>query len=148
MFRGSSVHTLDPKGRIIIPTRFRHEVWASRSETLMFTRMDGGLFVYTLDQWIIVENAVFSLKETSESMRRFRRVFIGGAEECQMDRQGRILIPAIMREYAGLEKDVALVGQNSHFEIWSLERYQQEIDQFNKDLKNETFANEIAQLGL
>lgn len=65
-----------------------------------------------------------------------------------MDRQGRILIPAIMREYAGLEKDVAVVGQNSHFEIWSLVRYQEEINQFHKDLKNDTFANEIAQLGL
>lgn len=148
MFRGSSVHTLDPKGRIIIPTRFRNVVNATRSDMLIFTRMDGGLFVYPLEAWSIVEKKVFSRTVTGEAMRRFRRVFIGGAEECQMDRQGRVLIPVIMREYAGLEKDVALVGQDDHFEIWSLQKYQEEINRFDKDLENETFASEIAQLGL
>jgi len=148
MFRGSSVHTLDPKGRIIIPARFRCVVEAEGGKDLIFTRMDGGLYVYTEREWILIEDKMDKQSVTTEAMRRFRRVFFGGAEPCQMDRQGRVLIPATLREYAGLDKEVSLIGQNKHFEIWSPEKYEEEIKQFNKDLKNETFANEIAQLGL
>ena len=148
MFRGSSFHTIDSKGRIIIPARFRDIIKAGGSDGVMVTRLDRALFVYTFDQWSKIESKVLSTAETSEYMRRFRRVFIGGASDCKCDKQGRILIPPVLRQYAELDKDVVLVGQIAHFEIWSKENYEQEVMQMEEDLKKEVVSNEIAKLGL
>ncbi|MDL1964621.1 MAG: division/cell wall cluster transcriptional repressor MraZ [Deltaproteobacteria bacterium] len=148
MFRGSSFHTIDSKGRIIIPARFRDIVKAGGSDGVMVTRLDRALFVYTFDQWSKIESKVLSMAETSEYMRRFRRVFIGGASGCSCDKQGRILIPPVLRQYAELDKEVVLVGQIAHFEIWSKENYEQEVMQMEEDMKKEAVSNEIAKLGL
>ena len=148
MFRGSSFHTIDSKGRIIIPARFRDIIKAGGSDGVMVTRLDRALFVYTFDQWSKIESKVLSMAETSEYMRRFRRVFIGGASDCNCDKQGRILIPPVLRQYAELDKDVVLVGQIAHFEIWSKENYEQEVMQMEEDMKKEVVSNEIAKLGL
>ena len=93
MFRGSSFHTIDSKGRIIIPARFRDVIKADGSYGVMLSRMDGALIAYTYDEWRKIENRILTLAEKSESMRRFRRVFIGGYFECPCDKQDRILIP-------------------------------------------------------
>ena len=148
MFRGSSFHTIDLKGRIIIPARFRDIIKAGGSNGVMVTRLDRALFVYTFDQWSKIESKVLSMAETSEYMRRFRRVFIGGASDCNCDRQGRILIPPVLRQYAELDKEVVLVGQIAHFEIWSKKNYEQEVMQMEEDMKKEAVSNEIAKLGL
>ena len=148
MFRGSSFHTIDPKGRIIIPARFRDVIKAGGGDGVMVTRLDKALFVYTFDQWSKIESKVLSMAETSEYMRRFRRVFIGGASDCNCDKQGRILIPPVLRQYAELEKEIVLVGQIVHFEIWSKENYELEVVQMEKDMKKEAVSNEIAKLGL
>ena len=79
MFRGSSFHTIDGKGRIIVPARFRDMIQASGSDSMMISGMDLGLVAYTLPEWQKIETRILSLVEKSESMRRFRRVFIGGA---------------------------------------------------------------------
>jgi len=91
MFRGSSFHTIDTKGRIIVPARFRDIVKADGSYGVMLSRMDRGLVAYTYDGWRKIENRILSLAEKSESMRRFRRVFIGGSFECPCDKQDRVL---------------------------------------------------------
>jgi len=148
MFRGSSFHTIDPKGRIIIPARFRDVIKAGGSNGTIVTRLDHALFAYTLNEWNKVEARIMSLTDTSESMRRFRRIFIGGASDCTCDKQGRILIPPVLRQYAEIEKDIVLVGQIDHFEIWSKERYDKEVLQMEKDIKKEEVNNEIAKLGL
>ena len=148
MFRGSSFQTIDSKGRIIIPARFRDIIKAGGSNGVMVTRLDRALFVYTFDQWSKIESKVLSMAETSEYMRRFRRVFIGGASDCNCDRQGRILIPPVLRQYAELDKEVVLVGQIAHFEIWSKKNYEQEVMQMEEDMKKEAVSNEIAKLGL
>ena len=148
MFRGSSFQTIDSKGRIIIPARFRDIIKAGGSDGVMVTRLDRALFVYTFDQWSKIESKILSTTETSEYMRRFRRVFIGGASDCNCDKQGRILIPPILRKYAELDKEVVLVGQIAHFEIWSRENYEQEVMQMEEDMKKEVVSNEIAKLGL
>jgi MraZ protein len=148
MFRGSSFHTIDSKGRIIIPARFRDVIKADGSYGVMLSRMDGALIAYTYAEWRKIESRILSLAEKSESMRRFRRVFIGGSFECPCDKQDRILIPQNLREYAGFEKDIVLVGVLDHFEIWSRDSWNRENMDLEKDMKKEDVRNEIAKLGL
>ncbi len=148
MFRGSSFHTIDTKGRIIVPARFRDIVRSDGSYGVMLSRMDRGLVAYTYDGWRKIENRILSLAEKSESMRRFRRVFIGGSFECPCDKQDRVLVPQNLREYAGLDREIVLVGVLDHFEIWSRENWDRENVYLEKDMKKEDVRNEIAKLGL
>ncbi len=148
MFRGSSFHTIDTKGRIIVPARFRDVIKATGSNGIMVSRMDNGLVAYTFDGWNKIENKILSLAEKSESMRRFRRVFIGGAFECICDKQDRILIPQSLRQYAVIQKEIVLVGVLDHFEIWSRGNWDKENTHMEKDMKKEDVRNEIAKLGL
>ena len=139
---------MDSKGRIIIPARFRDVIKADGSYGVMLSRMDGALIAYTYDEWRKIENRILTLAEKSESMRRFRRVFIGGSFECPCDKQDRILIPQNLREYAEFEKDIVLVGVLDHFEIWSRDCWNRENMDLEKDMKKEDVRNEIAKLGL
>jgi MraZ protein len=148
MFRGTSSHNLDSKGRLIIPARFRDVLKQSSVDGLMISKMDGSLCSYTFEEWRKIEERILNLARRSENMRRFRRIFIGGAHECMLDKQARILIPPILRQYAGLDKGVVLVGVLDHFEIWAKESYAQEDENLHNDLKNEELRNEIAELGL
>jgi MraZ protein len=110
--------------------------------------MDRCLVAYTLEEWYNIEHKILSLARSSDSMRRFRRVFIGGAHECNRDKQERILIPPMLRQYAQLEKNIVLVGVLDHFEIWSKYSFEQETLALVEDLKDEGVRNEIAELGL
>jgi len=148
MFRGTSFHTIDSKGRVIIPARFRDIIKNGDQDGVVVSRMDGTLYAYPFEEWRKIENKILSLAEKSDSMRRFRRIFIGGAFECSCDKQDRILVPPALRQYAALEKDIVLVGALDHFEIWSVESWNAEIEQLEKDSKKEDVRNEIAKLGI
>ncbi|NNF99530.1 MAG: division/cell wall cluster transcriptional repressor MraZ [Desulfobacteraceae bacterium] len=148
MFRGSSFHNIDPKGRIIIPTRFRDVIKASGSDDIMITRMDGCLFTYTVDVWNEIEKKILSLAEKSDHIRRFRRVFIGGAFDCRCDKQGRFLIPPSLRQYSEIDREVVLAGVLDHFEIWSREKWEKENALVEEDMQKEEVRNQIAKLGL
>jgi MraZ protein len=148
MYRGSSFHTIDVKGRIIIPKRFRDAISHRDGNRLMVSRMDKSLVVYALREWEKIESKILSLAEKNDNMRRFRRVFIGGAFECVWDKQDRILVPPTLREYAGLDKEIVLVGVLDHFEIWSRENWDKENATMEKDMKKEEVRNEIAKLGI
>lgn len=148
MFRGSSFHTIDAKGRIIIPTRFRDVIKAGGGDGIMISRMDRCLVAYTLEEWRKIEARILDLAEKNDSMRRFRRVFVGGAFECLCDRQERTLIPPTLRQYAELDKEIVMVGVLDHFEIWSRDRWDQENQHMEEDMKQEDVRNEIAKLGL
>lgn len=115
---------------------------------MMVSRMDNCLVAYALDEWRRIESRILSLAEKSDSMRRFRRVFIGGAFECPGDRQGRILIPPSLRQYAELEKEIVMVGVLDHFEIWSRKNWEQENLKMETEMQTEEVRNEIARLGL
>jgi len=147
MFRGSSFHTLDAKGRIIVPARFRDLIRAN-GDGVMVSRMDSCLLAYTFPEWRQIESRILALSEKSETMRRFRRVFIGGAFECACDKQERILVPPTLRQYAGLDKEIVLVGVLDHFEIWSRENWDSENTHMEEDMSKEVVRNEIAKLGL
>jgi MraZ protein len=148
MFRGSSYHTIDDKGRIVIPSRFRQLVRSDGADAMIVTRMDQCLLGYPFEAWTKLETKIMQLAEKSEYMRRFRRIFIGGAAECSCDKQDRILIPPMLRQYAGLNKDIVLVGVTDHFEIWSRENFENEELMLLNDLKNPEARNEIAKLGI
>ena len=148
MFRGSSFHTIDPKGRIIIPTRFREVIKADGSDSVMVSRMDSCVVAYTMEKWRKLENEILSLPKLSMNMRRFRRVFVGGAQECTCDKQDRILIPSTLREYAGLDKDIVLVGVLERFEIWSRENWDKEVLSLDEDMQDEEVRSEIDELGI
>ena len=148
MFRGSSFHTIDAKGRIIIPARFREVIKADGSDSVMVSRIDSCVVAYTMDKWRKLENEILTLPKSSAYMRRFRRVFIGGAFECTCDKQDRILIPSTLREYAGLDKDIVLVGTLERFEIWSRENWDKEVLSLDKDMQNEEVRREIDELGI
>jgi MraZ protein len=147
MFRGSSFHTIDSKGRIIVPARFR-DVIRANGDGVMVSRMDRCLVAYTFPEWREIENRILSLAEKGETMRRFRRVFIGGAFECSCDKQERILIPPSLRQYAEFDKEIVLVGVLDHFEIWSRENWDGENMHLEEDMRKEVVRNEIAKLGL
>ncbi len=148
MFRGSSTHTIDSKGRVIIPARFRDVIKVGNSNSLMVSGLDNCLMAYPIDEWHKIESNIVSMAEKSSTLRRFRRTFIGGASECPCDKQDRILIPPLLRQYAGLKKNIALVGVLTHFEIWCLEQWEKENMAMEKDMKNEEVRKEIAGLGL
>jgi MraZ protein len=148
MFRGSSFHTIDPKGRIIIPARFRDLIRANGGDGAMVSRMDNCLVAYPFDAWRQIEARILAQVDKGDSMRRFRRVFVGGAFECACDTQNRILVPPSLRQYAGLEKDIVLVGVLDHFEIWSKDNWDKENLQMEEDMLKEEVRGEIARLGL
>lgn len=114
----------------------------------MVTRMDRSLFAYALSEWAKIEDRIMALAEKSEHMRRFRRVFVGGAFECVCDKQGRILIPPTLRTYAQLEKEIVLVGVLDHFEIWSRENWEKENELMENGMQQEEVRSEISKLGL
>lgn len=148
MFRGSSFHTIDEKGRFAIPARFRDILRASEVDGVTITTLDGCLKAYSREEWRKIEKRILELAEKSDSMRRFRRWFIGRASECPCDRQGRVLIPSALRQYAEMERDIVLVGVLDHFEIWARTKWDQENAALEDDMKQEELRNQIAKLGL
>ena len=148
MFREYSYHTIDNKGRIIIPARFREIIKTNGGDKVMISRMDSCLVGYPVDDWRKMESKILSMAEKSGNIRRFRRVFIGGASECNCDKQDRILIPQALREYAKLKKEIVLVGVLDHFEIWRRDKWDLESAELDKDMQSEEVRNEIAKLGI
>ena len=121
MFMGEYNHTIDAKGRLIVPSRFREIL----GDAFVVTKgLDGCLFVYDNEEWKLFEEKLRALPITNKEARQFVRFFLAGAAEVEVDKQGRILIPNVLREFAGLAKDVALVGVGSRIEIWSRERFE------------------------
>ena len=118
-FRGSSNHTIDAKGRLIIPARFKELIGNGGRPGVMVSKMDKCLVAYPFEMWEKIEERILELAERSDALRRFRRVFLGGAFECFCDKQDRILIPPSLRDYAVSTKEIILVGVLDHFEIWA-----------------------------
>lgn len=116
MFTGEYQHTLDGKGRVIVPSRLRE----SLGDRFMITRgLDHCLFVYPNVEWVRMEQKMKQLPVTRRDSRAFMRLFFSGAMEVEADKQGRVLIPQNLREYAGIEKEVMFIGVSNRVEIWS-----------------------------
>ena len=120
MFMGEYNHTVDAKGRLIVPSKFREQLG---NEFVVTKGFDSCLFVYDNTEWTEMEKKLTALPVTNASARKLNRFFLASATTCEVDKQGRILIPSVLREYTGIEKDAVLVGMGSHLEIWSKDRW-------------------------
>lgn len=131
MFMGEYNHTIDAKGRLIVPAKFREIL----GDNFIVTKgLDGCLFVYPNDEWTRFEEKLKSLPLTNKNARQFTRFFLAGAAACEVDKQGRILLPQVLRKFASLEKDVVLVGVASRIEIWSRERWDESMNTYDGDM--------------
>ncbi len=121
MFMGEFSHTIDAKGRLIIPTKFREKL----GEQCVITQgLDNCLTVYTMEGWEKFSKKLAGMASTKANVRAIKRFFVGGASEVEFDKQGRILIPANLREHADLIKEAVVVGVADRIEIWSREGYE------------------------
>ena len=131
MFMGEYNHTIDAKGRLIVPAKFRE---ALGDEFVVTKGLDGCLFVYSDSEWNAFEEKLRTLPLTNKNARQFTRFFLAGAAACEVDKQGRILLPQVLREFAKLEKDVVLVGVASRIEIWSKEVWEESVNTYDTDM--------------
>jgi len=143
MFIGEYQHTVDNKGRIIMPSKLRDDL----GQNFIVTKgLDNCLFVYPMEEWKRLENKLRTLPLTNKNARAFIRFFFAGATECSLDKQGRILIPNNLREYAKIIKDVVIIGVAERIEIWAKEEW----TNYNSDdnLSYEDIAEKMAELGI
>lgn len=141
MFMSEYNHTIDTKGRLIVPSKFREQLG---DEFVVTKGMDGCLFVYANEDWTAFEQKLTSLPLINKEARKFARFFLAGAAQVEVDKQGRILLPANLREFAGLDKDVVLVGVGSRIEIWSRENW----ENMDADSDMDDIAATMESLGL
>lgn len=141
MFMGEYNHSVDAKGRMIVPSKFREQLG---NEFVVTKGLDGCLFAYSHEEWQRIEDSLREKPLTSKDARKFMRFFFAGAANCELDKQGRILLPAVLREFAGLEKEVVSVGVLKRIEIWDKNRWQ---DTNTYDDMDEV-AEHMAELGL
>jgi len=138
IFRGINNLALDAKGRMAMPARYRDRLMETCGGRLIVTvDKDRCLLVYPLPEWEIIEAQLIALPSLNKQARLLQRLLIGHATEVELDSQGRILLPTILREYAGMEKKLVLIGQGKKFEIWDeqiwSEKQQIWLDEVNDD---------------
>lgn len=133
---GEYQHSVDTKGRLIIPSKFREDL----QDGFVITRgLDNCLFGYTMDEWRKLEQKLTSLPMTKKDTRAFARFFFSGASEVEVDKQGRINIPTHLLEYANLAKECVIIGVSSRIEIWAKDAWTNYFDE------SEASFNEIAE---
>lgn len=148
MFRGSFHHTIDSKGRLSIPARFREMLLAKGDERIVMTNfvVDGArcLDVYPLDEWVRFEEEIRKKPKFERRMILFQNYYLGGACECVVDKQGRILIPPLLRQYASLKRDVVLVSALEKFRVWEREAWKKMFGEAEEKLMQDPdFLNDL-----
>lgn len=136
MFMGEYNHNIDAKGRLIVPAKFRE---ALGDEFVVTKGMDGCLFVYDNAGWQTFAEKLRSLPMIDKEVRQFTRFFLAGAASVEVDKQGRILIPSVLREFADITKDAVLIGVGNRIEIWSRDRWEgtvtyQDMDEISRHM--------------
>lgn len=131
MFRGANKITLDAKGRIAIPTRYRERL-SERCESQLIITVDRDycLLLYPLPDWEDLERRLMRLPSLNRQVRRLQRLMVGYATEVELDGHGRVLLPRELRDYASLEKQAILIGQGNKFELWDDLRWNEKRDQW------------------
>jgi len=143
LFIGEYRHGLDVKGRIIVPAKFRDGL----GDKFVLTKgLDGCLFAYSKEEWANFEAKIRELPLTNKDARAFVRFFFAGATECEIDKQGRTLIPPMLRDYAGLNKELVIIGVLNRVEIWSQEKWENYSEA--EDLEADVLAEKMAELGI
>ena len=129
MFRGINTATLDAKGRVALPTRFRETLVIAAEGKIVVTIdvREQCLLLYPLPEWDVVQRKLEGLSNIAANARRLQRLLIGHATDIELDGQGRMLLPALLRDFAGLEKKLVLVGQGNKIEIWNAAAWQERM---------------------
>lgn len=143
LFRGRFEHSIDEKGRLSIPAKFRENIVDNHGGRIFLTNLPRCLVIYTPEQWEAIEAKASNLSALKSNVQAFLRYFYSGATECDLDRQGRILIPPTLRSAAALGRQVVLAGMLNKIEIWDQERWDEEIqravanfDQISEELSD------------
>ena len=142
MLIGEFEHSLDSKGRLIMPAKLRETI----GEKFVVTKgLDGGLFAFSITEWQKFEEKLKSLPLSNRNSREFTRFFLSGATECEIDKQGRFLIPNNLRESANLQKEVVIIGVGTRIEIWDKGKW----DSYNNEnISVEDIAENMTMLGI
>jgi len=141
VFSGEYQHTIDAKGRIIMPVKFRDAL----GEKFVVTKgLDRNLLVYSMEEWQKFYEKLSTLPLANKNSRGFARLFLAGAIECETDKQGRILLTQPLKEYASLIKDVTVIGNGDKLEIWSTENWNEYLDGIDTD----QIADNLCELGI
>ncbi len=150
IFRGRFEYTIDPKGRVNVPARFREQLQESGQETFFVTNNDKCLYVFPSDYWTRIEETLSrQVSSFDTKLNNFVRFFLGAAVEVVPDKQGRIVIPPSLRTYAALEKDVVISGVLTRFEIWSRERWDAEVARYETELAaDQDLVQRLKSLGI
>lgn len=146
MFRGRFEHSIDEKGRTSIPMKFREILSSQFDERLIVSNFDNCLWAYPVSEWQKIEDKVAALPQFNPQVKALQRVFISAACECPIDKQGRMLIPPTLRDYAGLKRDIIMVGMVKRIEIWDKTRWDGVFND-SQTLVNQA-ADALAGLGL
>jgi len=143
MFMGEYQHAMDEKGRLIVPAKFREGL----GEKFVITRgLDNCLFVYPMEQWKQLEDKIKELPTSHADTRAFVRMFFSGAVEAELDKQGRVVIPAHLREHARIERDLYVIGVSTKVEIWAKETWESYSSQAQQSY--ESIAEKIIDIGI
>lgn len=142
MFIGEYEHALDSKKRMIVPVKFREGLG---SKFILTKGLDGCLYAYTLNEWENLELKLKTLPLTNKNARAFVRFFFSGANELEMDKQSRIVIPQNLLDYAVIKKEVVSIGVSSRVEIWSKEKWKQYND---SNIDFDELAEQMSKLGI
>ncbi len=146
MFRGRYEHTIDSKGRISIPAKFRETLDKKYDDRLVITNYDQCLIAFPNEEWSILEEKARGLPLLKKEVKTFLRFFYSSGVDCVVDKQGRLLIPQTHRDYANLQKDVVLVGVGNRIEIWDKQRWAEEYQKSQESF--EQISDTLTSLGL
>ena len=143
MLIGEYEHSLDAKGRLIMPSKLRESI----GEKFIITKgLDGCLFGFSKQEWTNFEEKLKTLPLTNKNARDFVRFFLSGATECEIDKQGRFLIVANLRQYASMEKDVVIIGVGTRIEIWNKQKWEEYNSEEN--ISADAIAENMTLLGI
>jgi MraZ protein len=137
MFTGSYFHFMDNKGRVSIPSRYREVLQERKDRQLILTNFGGYILAFPQSEWVKIEAKFAEQPLFRKELRAFQRFLISGVEECPLDRQGRILIPPNLRDYAKLSREVCLVGAIRCFEVWDRQTFEAHRKQLEESITEE-----------
>ena len=137
MFYGTFLHSIDNKGRLIVPSKFRESFKEHYIEKFYITTgLDACLFMFTEDEWRHQESKFKSVPFTKSDGRRFNRLFFSGASDVECDKQGRILIPKYLKDFAGIRRDVVIIGVSNRIEVWAKEKWEEYYETSKKSYED------------
>lgn len=143
LLTGEYIHSIDSKGRLIVPSKFREIL----GDDFVITKgLDGCLFLYPVDEWKVFEQKLRTLPLTNKNARTFTRFFLGSAVDGTLDKQGRVLISSALRSFAGLDKEVVLVGVLERVEIWDKAKWDENNAVVEENMDD--IASQMEELGL